>query len=495
MTKRIPGLLAWAAGAALALAGCGGGGGDVAVGGGTGGTGIVSTGVMVKGSVIVNGVRFEDTLADIVVDDTPKTPAALRDGMVVRVNGRVNDDGINGTAERVEAQIEVRGLVTSVDASANPQSLVVLGQTVFVDDQTKYSGVANFGGLAAAQLVEVHGLRDTNGVRATRIEANPGQMGDDTVDEIRGVVSGGAGPNPSTFNIGTQQVSLAGGAVIAPSGAVYQNGSVVEVHCTRPCVVANVFQASRVEVENAEDSPFQPGAGGRFDVEGLVSGFTAHPGSFSVAGTPVTTTASTAFRGGLSTDLVDGIKVEAEGTWNGVELLASKIEFKRSVIRLQGATANRNTVTNTFDMQIANNSYVVRIQLDSATSGALPADGLTCVQVRGERISPASPLVVRAGEIITSCSNGDRHFIQAPVEAEAPMTTMTLLGFPLPVGSATDAQPYRDMNGASCSKMQFFDLVAPAGTNAAGVAVPGTLVKVIFNTVGVGSVKEAEIED
>ena len=109
MTKRIPGLLAWAAVAALALAGCGGGGGDVTVGGGTGGTGIVSTGVMVKGSVIVNGVRFEDTLANIVVDDTPKSPTDLRDGMVVRVNGRVNDDGINGTAERVEAQIEVRG--------------------------------------------------------------------------------------------------------------------------------------------------------------------------------------------------------------------------------------------------------------------------------------------------------------------------------------------------------------------------------------------------
>jgi len=450
---------------------------------------------MVKGSVIVNGVRFEDTLANIVVDDTPKTPAELRDGMVVRVNGRVNDDGINGTAERVEAQIEVRGLVTSVDASANPQSLVVLGQTVFVDDQTKYSGVANFGGLAAAQLVEVHGLRDTNGVRATRIEANPGQMGDDTVDEIRGVVSGGAGPNPSTFNIGTQQVSLASGAVIAPSGAVYQNGSVVEVHCTRPCVSGGgVFQASRVEVENAEDSPFQPGAGGRFDVEGLVSGFTAHPGSFSVAGTPVTTTASTTFRGGLSTDLVDGIKVEAEGTWNGVELLASKIEFKRSVIRLQGATANRNTLTNTFDLQVANISYVVRIQLDSATTGALPADGLACVQVRGERISPASPLVVRAARIETSCTNSNRHFIQAPVEAEAPETTMTLLGFALPVGSATDPQPYTDMSGTSVSKTQFFDLVSPAGNNAAGVAVPGTLVKVIFDT-PLASVKEAEIED
>jgi len=494
MSKRIPGFIVWAAGAALAVSACGGGYDDVASSGGTGGTGVVFTGVMTKGSVIVDGVRFEDTAANVYVDDTLKSPADLRDGMVVRVNGRLNDDGIQGTAERVEAQIEARGAIAAVFPAENPQRLVVFGQDVLVDDQTVYSGVANFNALTALQLVEVHGLRDASGrIHATRVEANPGQMGDSTVDEIRGAVSG-AGTNPTSFSIGTQQVSLASGAVIAPNGAVYQNGSVVEVHCARPCVVAGVFQASRIEVEDAEDAPFQPGAGGRFDVEGLVSGFGGSPGSFSVAGTPVTTTASTAFRGGLSTDLANGMKVEAEGVWNGAALLASRIEFRRSVIRLQGATANRNTVANTFDLHIADNSYVVRIQLDSATSGALPADGLACVQVRGERISPASPLVVRAGEIDTSCSNSGRHFIQAPVEAQAPMMMMTLLGFPLPVGSATDADPYRDMNGASCSKMQFFNLAMPAGTNAVGVAVPGTLVKVIFND-GLASVKEAEIED
>ena len=492
MSKRIPGFIVWAAGAALAVSACGGGYDDVASSGGTGGTGVVFTGVMTKGSVIVDGVRFEDTAANIYVDDTLKSPADLRDGMVVRVNGRLNDDGIQGTAERVEAQIEARGVVTSVDGTANPQRFVVLGQTVIVDDLTVYSGVANFGGIAVSQLIEVHGLRDPGGnIRATRIEANQAQMGDDTVDEIRGVVSGGTGPNPMSFNIGAQPVSRASGAVIMPSGAVYQNGSVVEVHCVGSCLVAGVFQASRIEVEDAEDAPFQPGAGGRFDVEGLVSGFGGSPGSFLVAGTPVTTSASTAFRGGLSTDLANGIKVEAEGVWNGAALLASRIEFRRSVIRLQGATANRDTVANSFDLHIADNSYVVRIQLDSATSGALPADGLACVQVRGERMNPASPLVVRAGEIDTSCSNSGRHFIQAPVEAEAPMMMMTLLGFPLPVGNATG---YRDMNGVSCSKMQFFDLVMPAGTNAVGVATPGTLVKVIFDD-GLASVKEAEIED
>jgi len=495
MSKRTAELLAWAAGATLALAGCGGGG-DAAMDGGTGGTGIVSTGVMVKGSVVVNGVRFEDNAANIVVDDTPKTPAALRDGMVVRVNGRVNDDGINGTAERVETQIEVRGFVTSVDAPANPQSLVVLGQTVLVDDRTVYSGVADFSGISVSDLIEVHGLRYKDGrVRATRVETNQAQMSDNTVDEIRGEVSGGGvGTNPMTFSLGTQQISVTGGAMITPSGAVYQDGSVVEVHCNvRPCVDGlGVFHASRIEVEDAEDDAFQPGNGQRFQAEGLVSDFTTHPGSFFVAGTPVTTSGATRFEGGIAGDLANDVDVEAEGTWNGSALAATKIEFKRSVIRLQGETANRNPTDNTFDLLIANSMFTVKVQLDAMTIGSLPNDGLACVQVRGERMNPASPLLVRAGEVDLGCSNSGRHFIQAPVEAEAPLTTMTLLGFPLGVGSASNG--LRDVNDAPVSVSQFFDLVSPASTNAAGVSVPGTLVKVIFDTPS-AAVREAEIED
>src|SRR5215510_6480890 len=116
-----------AAFAACLVAACGGGGGDT---GGTGGTGVagggastVSTGVMTKGSTIVNGVRFEDTTANISIDDTPKTAAALQNGMVVKVLGTVNDDGITGTAQRIKALVEVRGIVSPPLAS--PRSFVL----------------------------------------------------------------------------------------------------------------------------------------------------------------------------------------------------------------------------------------------------------------------------------------------------------------------------------------------------------------------------------
>ena len=482
---------------ALILTSCGGGTGGTGSGGDTP-TDSVSIGVMTKGSVIVNGVRYEDTTANISIDDTPKTAADLRDGMVVRVVGTVNADGINGTAQQVEAQIEVRGLVSSVNASANPQSFVVSGQTVLIDDLTVLDGVtAPISNTLVGILVEVHGLRDgTDRIRATRIEANPGQMGDSTVDEIRGVVNGGVGTNPISFNLGSQAVNVVGGAVIAPTGASYQNGSVVEVHCTlRPsCTPGDVFQASRIEVESAEDSGSQPGSGQRFEAEGLISGFTAHPGDFSVASTPVTTTLSTRFQGGIATDLANNVKVEAEGTWNGSRLVASKIEFKRTVIRLQGVVTVSTAPS--FVLTITG-AGAVTVEADSLTSGdfaggAVPPVAPGCVQVRGQR-KAGGGVVVTAGEIRASCSSSDRHFVQAPVEAEVPEINITLLGFLLDVGNPTDNPPYKDVNDQPITRTVFFNTVTAATTNAGG-SVPGTLVKVIFND-GLTTVRQVEIED
>src|SRR5215831_8104986 len=376
-------------------------------GGGTGGTGVTSTpsnavsiGVMTKGSIIVNGVHFDDNSATVVIDDTPRAGTVdTRDGMVVKLVGQVNGDGITGTAQKVRALVEVRGTPTSVDAGANPQKLLVLNQTVFVDDRTIYSNLpSGFASITTATLIEVHGLRDSTGnIHATRIEANQSQMGDATVDEIRGVVSN-ANPttgNPTTFNLGSQAVNVVIGATILPSGATFTNGSVVEVHCgVRPCVSSGAFQASVVEVEEAADQAFQPKNGEQFEVEGLIAGFTTHPGTFFVAGTSVTTTSSTIFEGGVATDLGNDVQVEAEGSFNGTTLLATKIEFKRSVIRLQGATAN--ATANSFDLQIGNGTLTVTIAVDSLTSGTIPPNGTACVQVRGQRKVPANPVVVTA---------------------------------------------------------------------------------------------------
>jgi hypothetical protein len=119
------------AGLVAALSACGGGGsndpGPVA-GGGTSGTGapITSSGTMLRGSVIVNGIRYDDSAATV-LDDRNRGVAALANGMTVKLRGRANDDGVTGSADLVKVENEVRGVVTSVNAAANPQSFVVGG--------------------------------------------------------------------------------------------------------------------------------------------------------------------------------------------------------------------------------------------------------------------------------------------------------------------------------------------------------------------------------
>jgi len=489
--------------AALALsvlAACGGGGGTGGTGtttpppGGPGGS-TVSSGVMTKGSTIVNGVRFEDTLANITIDDRPKTAVLqLQTGMVVKVVGRVNDDGINGTADRVKALVEARGRATSVFANESPQRLVLLGQTVLVDDQTVLSNLTGINAIApgpTGTLVEVHGLRDANGqIRATRIEANQLQMADSILDEIRGVVANGNGVRPANFTLNGQAINFAG--TVIPAGASWQNGSVVEVYCSvRPCVDVNgLFHASELHVEDAQDAAFQPASGQRMEVEGLISGLLAGAQNFSVGSTPVMITSSTRFEGGIATDLANNIKVEAEGSWNGTTLLAGKIEFKRSVVRLQGNVTFSGQ--NQFTMNVAGHS--VNIVKDNLTDGAVPPQGQTCVQVRGQRAVTAGALVITAGEIRTSCGNSGRPIMQAPVEAETP-TSIKLLGFDIDVSNPLDTpNQWVDVNDQRIPTLAaFLNAVTPATTNAAG-SVPGTLVKVIFDD-ATPAVRQVEIED
>jgi hypothetical protein len=63
------------------VAGCGGGGGSS----NAPSSSVLSSGVMTKGSVILNGVHFDDSSATIVCGSESKTPAFLKTGMVVEV--------------------------------------------------------------------------------------------------------------------------------------------------------------------------------------------------------------------------------------------------------------------------------------------------------------------------------------------------------------------------------------------------------------------------
>jgi hypothetical protein len=238
--------------------------------------------------------------------------------MAVKVKGTRNDDGVTGTASEIEVENEVRGTV----ANKGTDSFTVLGQTVFVDGGTVFANVANFAALAVNDAVEVHGSRDTtSAIRATRVEklnANP--LG----DEFKGVVATKTGTTSGDFTLtGSTSTFTYSASTVLPNG-MFGVADLVEVHLSGTA-------ATRIEIEDLEDDKFKPSQNQEVEVEGYVTGFSGTPGAFQVGGQAVQTTSSTRYEGGLSSDLANDVKVEAEGHYQGTTLVADKIKFKDSV--------------------------------------------------------------------------------------------------------------------------------------------------------------------
>ena len=169
-------LCALATFAALA-AGCGGGTDSGVGGGGTGSPLSFSQGPITGfGSIIVNGVHFDDTPATVVDDDgnTLANTQALRLGTVVDVQGgAITDDA--ATASSIHVHVDLVGPVTTA-YSATTGQLAVLGQTVRVLSTTALDGfTGGAAAIATGSTVAVSSLYDTaTGVYvATRIDPAP----------------------------------------------------------------------------------------------------------------------------------------------------------------------------------------------------------------------------------------------------------------------------------------------------------------------------------
>jgi hypothetical protein len=320
--KSNAGFVRWMRAALLALpalsflAGCGGSGVNVA-GGGTGGTGISAGVITGFGSVIVNDVEFFLDNAAITLNDNTASEGSLRLGMFAKIKGTFLPGG-TGVADLLDAENEVLGEISSKSTS----SFIVLGQEIFVDNETFFDNNTIFppdlSGLMPGDIVEVYGIRETSGIRATRVEIkSPGEG----QFSVKGTVSNFSG---DTFNIGALRVTVPSETPL-PVG--FDNGVFVDVKGIP--AGPDSITATIIELENEENVLFNPQEGDRVEEEGFVSDFTGHPGEFMVGMRRVRTTAFTRFEGGGSGDLADGVRVEAEGRIdaNGV-LVAEEIEFE-----------------------------------------------------------------------------------------------------------------------------------------------------------------------
>lgn len=318
----------------IMLAGCGGGGGANLSGGGVTGTGVSSGPITGFGSIFVNGVQYDLSGADITVNGVPATEAELKVGMIVKLRGERS--GATGSAVEVEFDSDVKGMVHSVDAASS--RLVVMGQTVLVDNLTVFAG-ATLATLAAGNVVEVSGWRDANdSIHATRIEYEQASFtpGDITL-EVDGTVAS-LDTTARTFRLGSLTVSYGG------LNVTLGTGQRVEVKSNQGMNGANQLVASTID---ADDSGLDVAEGDDVELQGLVSSVSED--SFAVNGHTVRISGDTEFENGAFADILVGVRVEVEGTINAAgELSAQKISLRpESEIELEGNVEAVNTTAKT----------------------------------------------------------------------------------------------------------------------------------------------------
>ena len=306
--------------AALALlGGCGGG---VDSGGtGTGASSTYANGPITGfGSIIVNGVRYDDSSANIEDDDGHmRSRDDLKLGMrtevlasAITVAGGVS----SATASSIRVHSEIVGPLESVDA-ANAL-LVVFGQRVAIVATTVFDSslVGGILALRPGDLLEVHGALDVAAGRyvASRIDRRSSAP---AAYKLRGAVAAFS-LAARTLTIGSLTIDWSAVPPADPS-TVLAPGRLVRITLdTAP--VAGVWRATAL----TSGQPVQQDREVA-EVEGRITAFTS-PTAFVVNGLPVDASAAS-FPDG-SAGLAIGVEVEVRGSLRGGVLVANRVEVE-----------------------------------------------------------------------------------------------------------------------------------------------------------------------
>lgn len=464
------------------LSGCGGGGDSgtsVPVAGSA--TPIVSSGTITNfGSVYINDRKYE-------IDDSTSTSVdgsgpvngdvaaknILKLGMVVKVSGSVN--GSSRTASTITQEDTVEGPIQSVDVSNS--RFVVLGQTVLVDDTTKFDSGVNLGNLAVNQVVEVSGLVKGDGVIAASFIERKAGGGCSLGCEIKGIVKNHDHAT-TTFQIGGLTVNYAAPALIGdmpvPSGSNW-NTLFVEVKGTVFNSGTSTLIATKVEPEG-----FQAPNGNRVELEGFVTSVLG-VGHFMLGSTEVQA-ANALYLGGTIDEVAVGQKLEVEGTISNNVITASKVKFKDAV-RIESNVA-ADPIGNTLTLD---GLPGITISVNSQTEFKNVANlaGLATgnnVRIRG-REGVGNTVIAMEVELRDTNSNIDID-LQGAVQAVS-NPNLTILGVQVNTNGFSNPDDFQGLDDQPIGRAAFFNAVQV-----------GTLVKVKGRLNGaIVTWREAELED
>ena len=357
--------------------GSGGSGGSSGGGsGGSGDTGDTSAGISGSGkaigvitqfgSIFVNGVEYDTSEAIIIVNGVVATEDDLGVGMVVFIQGTVNEDGVTGVAEVVIVDDNLKGPISAITSATDEsgsvldaRQITVLGIDVVVERTGTVFEDTTFESLSQGDLVEVYGFAESgNNIRATRVELKEFIAGVTKV-ELYGEVTG-LDTSAETFLLGDYTINYASAEFDDIDPSNFADGILVEVKGTLATADALVIDATKIEptgidAGEAEDNgdvevDTTLGDDDEFRTEGTIESYDASNQTFVINGTSVDASSATLVPGNLV--LEDGLIVQVEGTFSGDVLIAEKIKSRRGRIEIEAPVSALDPETQTVSLNL-----------------------------------------------------------------------------------------------------------------------------------------------
>ncbi len=353
---------------ALTVAACGPGDSSLA---GIGGSGYISSGSITGfGSVFVNGVKFETDRAIFDVDGFSGTQDDLAIGMIVKVDGSINDDGISGIATSISFDEELQGPVSTVgpvDADGIKRIITVLGISVVVDSgsttfdidgDVPASKVFDFDNIEFENNIEISGFFDTSGVlQATRVELKDIVFDSNSIVEIEGIISNVSG---TSFTLGSLMVDASSATLDdLPNGL--ENDLVVEVKGTLNDTY-DILTASKVEAEDDSTDDTD-----EFEIEGIITNYNSTNKTFNIGDIMVDASSPTLELEPATLILENDVHVEVEGAIIGGVLIATEVEAEGGETKVYAEVTTVDTVANTFKVRPVPDQPEILITVTSGT--------------------------------------------------------------------------------------------------------------------------------
>jgi len=414
----------------------------MACGGGGGGSAstfepVVAKGVITEmGSIWVNGVEYEtpDGGSYSSDDDGGSTTASYEVGQVVSLRGTRNSNGISGTADEVEYEAEIEG---TADATGKINDVTIL----FIEKTNTSMATLSSGALIDGNRYEVSGfwIADKT-IEATFIKDE--DLSDEPGDEIKGRVE--------AFTTSPSFTLTVRGVIYTYNGTPAVNkGDYVEIHFDPVTKIATKVELEDDFMDNDREA----------EVEGVVNVDTTDcpvgtGAEYVVGETCIKLASSVEWEDGLTepADMVNGIRVEAEGHTNADGLLvADNIKGRGNRVRITAIpTDNNDGTTFTFFSDTATEKTITVTTSEATDMDNIPLadllDGTTHgVEVRGIRTDDGTGNPEIFATSIRPEDADQRNEIRAEIdlnganETGSPMT-ITVLGNTKTVDGSTELQ-------------------------------------------------------